>query len=52
MIFYFSGTGNSRWAAEQIAALTGDKAHDITKPNDMSELKHQTQIGLVFPVYA
>ena len=52
MIFYFSGTGNSRWTAEQIAALTGDKAHDITKPNDMPELKHQTQIGLVFPVYA
>ena len=29
MIFYFSGTGNSRYAAQQLAALTGDTAQDI-----------------------
>lgn len=29
MIFYFSGTGNSRYAAQQLAALTGDTALDI-----------------------
>lgn len=26
MIFYFSGTGNSRWTAEQLAEQTGDCA--------------------------
>ena len=25
MIFYFSGTGNTRWAAEQLATLTGER---------------------------
>ena len=29
MIFYFSGTGNSQYAARQLAALTGDTAQDI-----------------------
>ncbi len=30
MIFYFSGTGNSRYAARQLAALIGDTAQDIS----------------------
>lgn len=30
MIFYFSGTGNSRYAAQQLAALIGDTAQDIS----------------------
>ncbi|MCR5679239.1 MAG: EFR1 family ferrodoxin [Prevotella sp.] len=25
MIFYFSGTGNTRWAAQQLAAVTGER---------------------------
>ena len=29
MIFYFSGTGNSQWIAEQVAAKIGDVAHNI-----------------------
>ena len=52
MIFYFSGTGNSRWAAKQIASLTGDQARDMTAQDNVPDLKDQTQIGLVFPVYA
>lgn len=52
MIFYFSGTGNSRWAAEQIAALTGDKALDIIALDPVPDLHNEAQIGLVFPVYA
>lgn len=52
MIFYFSGTGNSRWAAQQIAALTGDETRDISKLNQMPAVAGETQIGLVFPVYA
>ena len=52
MIFYFSGTGNSRWAARQIAALTGDEAVDIVEMNQAPDLTGQGQVGLVFPVYA
>lgn len=52
MIFYFSGTGNSKWAAKQIAALTGDQARDITQSSSTPEIQNETQIGLVFPIYA
>lgn len=52
MIYYFSGTGNSRWAARQLAMQTGDQAVDITHLQNLPDLSGQTQIGLVFPVYA
>lgn len=52
MIFYFSGTGNSAWAARQLARLTGDKAYDITNLNQLPTLDSAKQIGFVFPVYA
>ena len=52
MIFYFSGTGNSAWAARQLARLTGDKAYDITNLNQLPDLDNAEQIGFVFPVYA
>ena len=52
MIFYFSGTGNSAWAARQLARLTGDKAYDITNLNQLPNLGSAKQIGFVFPVYA
>lgn len=52
MIFYFSGTGNSAWAARQLARLTEDKAYDITNLNQLPDLDSTGQIGFVFPVYA
>lgn len=52
MIFYFSGTGNSAWAARQLARLTGDKAYDIINLNQLPDLDSAGQIGFVFPVYA
>ena len=52
MIFYFSGTGNSRWAAKQIAAQTGDAAQDIAALKAAPSVENEHQIGLVFPVYA
>ena len=52
MIFYFSGTGNSAWAARQLARLTGDKAYDITDLKELPEMEHAEQTGFVFPVYA
>ena len=52
MIFYFSETGNSRWTAQKIAALTNDEAFDIIQCTDVPDVTHETQIGLVFPIYA
>lgn len=52
MIFYFSGTGNSRWAAQQLAALTDDRAQDIALLDTVPDCTAEAQIGLVFPVYA
>src|SRR5574344_459794 len=56
MIYYFSGTGNSQWVAEQIAARTNDKAFFI--PLVMRDLESDIfvgpdeAIGVVFPIYA
>ena len=52
MIFYFSGTGNSAWAARHLASLTGDKAYDITNLNELPDMEEVKQIGFFFPVYA
>ena len=52
MIFYFSGTGNSAWAARQLARLTEDAALDITGLQELPDIHSAKQIGFVFPVYA
>ncbi|PHV70322.1 hypothetical protein CS063_10545 [Sporanaerobium hydrogeniformans] len=51
MIFYFSGTGNSKWVAEQLAKKTNDKARDMMSTNQDSLTKEEV-IGIVFPIYA
>lgn len=52
MIFYFSGTGNSAWAAHQLAHLTRDEARDIVSLSEVPDIQSAEQIGFVFPVYA
>lgn len=52
MIFYFSGTGNSKWIAKKIAEMISDKAYDISKLNEIPEITNESQIGLIFPIYA
>ena len=52
MIFYFSGTGNSAWAARLLARLTGDVAYDITSLKGLPNTDDAKQIGFAFPVYA
>ena len=52
MIFYFSGTGNSRWVAKQLARLLDDQTCDITALTEMPDVKKEKQIGFVLPVYA
>lgn len=56
MIYYFSGTGNSKWIAEQIARLTGEQAQsipDLVKNGPTAVYAGAgSVIGVVFPVYA
>lgn len=49
MIYYFSGTGNSEWAAKTLAEKTKDEAQFINKD---TVLKNDSVIGIVFPIYA
>ena len=61
MIFYFSGTGNTKWAASRLAAATyedliniapymraDDSSHQIAEP---FTLKEDERLGFVFPVH-
>ena len=61
MIFYFSGTGNTKWAASKLAAAThedlvsiaqymrgDDTNHNIAEPFN---LKEDERLGFVFPVH-
>lgn len=52
MIFYFSGTGNSKWVAEEIGERTGDQVLSIEKMREIPALDAEARIGLVFPIYA
>ena len=54
MIFYFSGTGNTKWAAERIAEATGERLYFI--PEELNtdceyELADDERIGFCFPVH-
>lgn len=51
MILYFSGTGNSAYVAQQLAARIGQTATDIVGL-DAPSLAEDEPLGLVFPVYA
>ena len=60
MIFYFSGTGNSKWAAKSLAGLLHDKTADILDSISNGEIiekfsagiQEEGFLGFVFPVYA
>ena len=54
MIFYFSGTGNSKWAAKALALETDDTLVSIPKVinSDCSfTLKKDEHVGFVFPIH-
>lgn len=56
MIFYFSGTGNSKWVADSIADNTGEHtlsmAEAIHGRDFIFELSDDEVLGFVFPVHA
>ena len=54
MVFYFSGTGNTRWAAEKLAAATGEELRFI--PDELQTpcrytLADNERLGFCFPVH-
>lgn len=56
MIYWFSGTGNSKFVAEQLASWLNDRLQSIavalTDSNSSSIVLPDESIGLVFPVYS
>ncbi|MCM1313470.1 MAG: EFR1 family ferrodoxin [Bacteroides sp.] len=55
MIFYFSGTGNSRWAARELADSLGEELRFI--PDELGSdmryvMRDGERLGFVFPCYA
>ena len=55
MIYYFSGTGNSKWIAKQISKQINDEVTDISsimKEKRSTIVKADEKIGVIFPVYA
>lgn len=55
MIYYFSGTGNSKWAARLLARELDDEARDIAaflKNPSRIQIRANEVLGIVFPVYA
>ena len=55
MIYYFSGTGNSKWVAETIARLTGDDAisiPELIRDGPTAVFASECSVGIVFPIYA
>lgn len=55
MIFYFSGTGNTRWVARQLAEATGEQlldiAAEIKKAPQTYVLKDDERLGFCFPTH-
>lgn len=54
MIFYFSGTGNSEWAARSLACRMADRVYAVVEALDSSEpfcIGEDEPVGFVFPVY-
>ncbi|BCN29286.1 EFR1 family ferrodoxin [Anaeromicropila herbilytica] len=55
MIFYFSGTGNSKHVAEKVANHIGERLIDISENtiqgHEIYEVRKNEIIGFIFPVY-
>lgn len=55
MIFYFSGTGNSKHIADRIAEITGERqvfmSQSAIESKETYKISENERIGFVFPVY-
>ena len=51
MIFYFSGTGNSLYVAQELAKALGDGPVTAMTQYDTAQMIQAERVGLVFPTY-
>ena len=54
MIFYFSGTGNSKWAAKTLALETDDtlvSIPEVINSNCSFTLEKDEHVGFIFPIH-
>ncbi len=54
MILYFSGTGNSKWAAKTLALETGDtlvSIPEVIKSDCSFTLEKDEHVGFIFPIH-
>lgn len=52
MIFYFSGTGNSRYVAQELSKALGESLHFIPQTRPESVQFEGNHLGFVFPIYS
>src|SRR5574344_894721 len=56
MIYYFSGTGNSKWVAQQLAETLNDRVISIAEAINKGEYRYHLtpgeRIGWVFPIHS
>ena len=56
MIFYYSGTGNSAYAAKELSRLIGEKVSPVSIPSVAGattlDVYQDEYLGFVFPIYA
>ena len=52
MIYYFSGTGNSRYVARELSGMTGEDLGFIPDIDAVGETADGLSVGFVFPVYS
>lgn len=54
MIFYFSGTGNTKWAVRELEKATGEESvyiPDVLSSDCRFELQADEMIGFAFPIH-
>lgn len=52
MIYFYSGTGNTRFCAEQIAEILHDRVHFIFSEGELPLPRKGERIGFMFPIYS
>ncbi|MEG0453899.1 MAG: EFR1 family ferrodoxin, partial [Bacteroides sp.] len=56
MIFYFSGTGNSKWVAQQLADVQQERLvfipDALRSATTEFSLQEEEKVGFVFPIYS
>lgn len=51
MIYYYSATGNTRYAADYLGKLLNEKTENILDCKSTPDLSEEKMIGIMFPIY-